>query len=213
MPTGPPVPRDVLSALVSACLAAPARCGSTCVVAVDGRSGAGKSQLATQLVAALRAVTGPVELVRLDDVYPGWDGLSGVVPLLRRWLLQPLAHGRPAGVYRYDWARGTFGAWRPVAGGGVLVVDGVGGAAAVPAGQRSLLVWVQAPDEIRRARAIGRDGESFARQWDRWARQEVEYLRRENPADQADVVVDTTPDITAAARCTENPGPAVGGPR
>jgi uridine kinase len=196
VPTAPPVPDDALSALVRAGLAAPARCGTTRVVAVDGRSGSGKSQLTTALARALAASAGgrpggPVVVVRLDDVYPGWDGLLGAVPLLRRWLLQPLAAGYPAGHHTYDWARGTFGTWRPVTPGGVLLLEGVGSGAAALAPYRGLLVWVQAPDGVRRERAIRRDGETFARHWDRWAAQEEEYLRRDDPRAQADLVVDT----------------------
>ena len=56
-------------AAVVAELAAPPRP----VVLVDGRSGAGKSTLAARLVAAW---PGPVTLVSLDDLFPGWDGLA-----------------------------------------------------------------------------------------------------------------------------------------
>jgi hypothetical protein len=192
VPTGPPIPDEVMSVLVRACLSEPARCGTTRVVAVDGRSGVGKSQLARALVDGLRRRTGPVEVVRLDDVYPGWDGLLAVVPLLRRWLLQPLASGGPAGVYRYDWARGTFGGWCPVAPGGVLVLEGVGSGAVELAGYRSLLIWLEAPEALRRARALTRDGEILARHWDRWAGQEAAYLRRDDPRGHADLVVDTS---------------------
>ncbi|MDT5149916.1 MAG: hypothetical protein QOI01_1649, partial [Mycobacterium sp.] len=54
-------------------------------VLIDGRSGSGKSTLATQLC---REWTDSV-LVRLDDVYPGWDGLAWAVEHIQSSLLQP----------------------------------------------------------------------------------------------------------------------------
>ncbi|MEO8095730.1 MAG: hypothetical protein ABI632_12485, partial [Pseudolysinimonas sp.] len=41
------------------------------VVLIDGRSGAGKTTLARELAPLVGA-----QLVSLDDVYPGWDGLA-----------------------------------------------------------------------------------------------------------------------------------------
>ena len=38
------------------------------ILLIDGRSGSGKSELAT----AIAAATGS-QVVRLDDLYPGWD--------------------------------------------------------------------------------------------------------------------------------------------
>lgn len=202
MPDLSPVPGTDLSGLVRACLQAPARCGGTRVVALDGRSGSGKSVLARALADRLAAaVPVTVQIVGLDDVYPGWDGLLGAVPVLRRWLLEPLATGHPAGHYRYDWARGTYGAWRPVAPGGVLLVEGVGSGAAALAPYRGLLIWVRAPDGVRRARAIGRDGAVLAQRWQRWADQEERYLDRDDPRGHADLIIDTTVIDTAG-----NPG-------
>ena len=75
MPDPSPVPAADLSGLVRACLRASARCGGTQVVAVDGRSGSGKSvlarALADRLAAARLPVPMPVRIVSLDDVYPG----------------------------------------------------------------------------------------------------------------------------------------------
>ena len=45
------------------------------VVVIDGRSGAGKSTLARLLVDTW-PLPGLVQLVALDSIYPGWDGLS-----------------------------------------------------------------------------------------------------------------------------------------
>ena len=48
------------------------------LLAVDGRSGAGKTSLALELAALLRPHL-DVEVFHLDSVYPGWDGLDAAL--------------------------------------------------------------------------------------------------------------------------------------
>src|SRR5674476_488189 len=52
------------------------RCGTTKVVAVDGPSGAGKTDFAAALADRLASP----QLLHMDDLYPGWDGLRQAVP-------------------------------------------------------------------------------------------------------------------------------------
>ena len=51
-------------------------------------------------------------------------------------------------------------------------------------------VWVEAPDAARKARALGRDGETFRPHWERWARQEDVHIQRDGPRSLATHVVD-----------------------
>ena len=163
------------------------RCGTTLVVAVDGRSGTGKTTYAGALAAALDA---PV--LHLDDVYPGWDGLEPAVATLADDVLTPLCEGRPAAYHRWDWTADRPGALQPVSPTPVLVVEGVG-AGALPAGRyAAVLVWLDADDAVRKSRALRRDGEVFAREWDRWAHGEERLLARDRPRERADLVLDTT---------------------
>ena len=60
--------------------------GRVVIVALDGRSGSGKTLLGTAVAASLAC---PV--VHLDALYPGWDGLQGGVDLLTTHVLEPLA--------------------------------------------------------------------------------------------------------------------------
>ena len=174
--------------LAAACRAARAQAGATRVVAIDGRSGSGKTTLALRLAATLPAPDGtPAPVVHLDDLYPGWDGLAAAPDLVRRWLLAPLAEGRPAGYPRHDWAADRTGPWQPVPPAPLLILEGVGSGARCCAPYLSLLVWLDAPTLLRRARALDRDGDPFARQWDRWARQEEDYLTTDDPRARADI--------------------------
>ena len=175
---------DSVAALVPS---AQPRCGATVVVAVDGRSGTGKTTYADALGSRLGA---PV--LHLDDIYPGWDGLAAAVDTVATDVLEPLATGQPAAYRRWDWAQNRPAALQRVAPTPVLVVEGVG-AGALPAGAyAAVLVWLHADDAVRKARALGRDGEVFARAWDRWAVQEEALLARDRTSGRADVVLDTT---------------------
>jgi len=180
-----------LADLARRVMAAPARCGSTRLVCVDGPSGAGKSSLARRLAAAL----GDPPVVRMDDIYPGWDGLAAAVPLLYEQIVAPLAAGHPAAYRRYDWDRGAFAETHALGRPDVLLVEGVAAGARPVAAHATLLLWVEAPRAERLRRGIERDGESYRPHWARWARQEAAHFAAEGTRDRADLRVDGAPDV------------------
>jgi uridine kinase len=161
------------------------RAGGTRVVAVDGRSGAGKTSLAGILRDELAA---PV--VSLEDLYGGWDGLEHGIDLLVSEVLEPLAAGRAARVPRYDWAARDWAEPIALDPPAVLIVEGVGAGARRAAAYESVLVWLEATPAVRKKRALDRDGETFAPHWDRWAAQEDAMLAREHTPDRADILID-----------------------
>ena len=167
--------------------AAPPRAGATRVVLVDGRSGAGKTRLAAELAAGLEA---PV--VELEFLYPGWDGLEAGVTLLVDEVLAPLAAGERVLVPRWDWRRRRYVEPWELPPSPLVVIEGVGAGARASAAYGSLLVWVDAASEVRRKRALARDGTLYVGQWERWAAQEEAHLARERTPERADLVVDTT---------------------
>jgi uridine kinase len=161
------------------------RAGTTRVVAIDGRGGSGKSTLAERLVNILGA---PV--VRMDDLYPGWDGLAAAAPLLHRRILTPLAHGQPARYQRYDWSLDAYRDWVDVPPADVIVVEGCGSGSRIVAPLLTMLLWVEAPREVRFARGIERDGEQYRPLWERWARQEDAVFAAERTRERADYRID-----------------------
>ena len=163
------------------------KAGRTCVVAIDGRSGSGKTSLAAGLGAELGA---PV--VTLEDLYGGWDGLERGVDLLVSEVLEPLNAGRAARVPRYDWVAAAWGSPWVLEPPGVLIVEGVGAGARRAAAYESVLVWMEVPASVRKKRALDRDGETFAPHWDTWAAQEDAMLARERTRDRADLVIDAS---------------------
>lgn len=173
------------------------RAGETRVVAVDGRSGAGKTTLARRLTDQLGAT-----LVQLEDLYDGWDGLEAGIALAAADVLAPLPAGRAGAYRRYDWHAGRYAEQHPVPAGGTVVLEGVGAAAAAIAPFAAATVWVDAPLAVRQRRALGRseDGDAYLGHWNCWARQEQVYLDRDRPDERADVVIDGAASDVGADR-------------
>lgn len=144
---------------------------------IDGRSGSGKSELATALAEHLGW-----QLLRLDDVYPGWDGLDAA----SRALPQILTTGRWR---RWDWVEGAPGAWGELDADGPLIVEGVGALSRASRPLAAAAIWVELDADTRKRRALKRDGAVYAPHWERWAAQEEAFIAREHPQRLADLVV------------------------
>jgi uridine kinase len=152
--------------------------GDPPIVLIDGRSGSGKTGLATALADVLGA-----PLLRLDDVYPGWDGLedaSGQVPVI-------LETGRWR---RWDWAAGRLAEWNTLDRGRPLIVEGSGALTRASRDRATFGIWVELDASTRKTRALARDGAMYEPRWDAWAAQEQRHFERERPDLLADVVVD-----------------------
>jgi uridine kinase len=177
---------DAVRDVVALARGGAAKCGRTRVVAVDGRSGAGKTVFASLLRAELAA---PV--VAIEQLYGGWDGLENGIDRLVADVFRPLAAGRAAYVPRYDWVSREWDEPVPLAAPGFLIVEGVGAGARRAAAYASVLVWLDAAAGLRKRRALARDGETFAPFWDMWAAQEEALLARERTPERADIVIRT----------------------
>ena len=176
---------DAVGVIRAAVRAGKARAGRTRVVAIDGRSGAGKTLLASQVRTRLGA---PV--VSLEDLYGGWDGLEHGIDLLVSEVLMPVSDERAARVPRYDWLTREWAEPVLLEPPDVLIVEGAGAGARRAAAFESLLVWSEVAPSVRKKRALDRDGETFAPYWDVWAAQEDAMLARERTPERADVVMD-----------------------
>lgn len=163
--------------------ARPATLGAGRLVSIDGPAGAGK----TTLAAALDRLR-PCTVVHLDDLYAGWDGLATVDASLAT-LLGPLARGETGHHRRWDWHTDGWAEDVAVAPSPLLVLEGVGAAAPAAAAYATVVVWVEAPYELRRRRALARDGDDFAPHWDAWAAAETEHFSRHRTRERADLVV------------------------
>lgn len=150
------------------------------VVLVDGRSGAGKTSLVRALVAEW-PLRGPVQVLALDSLYPGWDGLDEGVRLARELVLAPHARGLVGVWQRWDWERSEFAEAHAVDPSLPLIVEGAGILDSRTARLADVRVWLDSPAPSRRARALARDGETYRPHWERWAAQEDGHLARDAP--------------------------------
>ena len=180
---------DALTTAVGAVLSRVAAVGaSNPVVVIDGRSGAGKSSLARRLVSAWTG-SGRVQLIALDDVYPGWDGLADGAEYARQSILLPHAKGTVGVWQRWNWETGERAEAHAVDPSLPLVVEGSGVLTPAAATLADVSVWVDAPDGSRKDRALRRDGDTYRPHWERWAAQENAHLAADGPQALASLVV------------------------
>jgi para-aminobenzoate synthetase len=168
------------------------------IIAVDGRSGAGKTTLAVELAARLRAHH-KVSLFHLEDIYPGWNGLLAGIDRYVATVLEPLSRGEAATWTSWDWENHYDGGSRVTLPAEIVIVEGVGAAAAAARPLLSAVIWADSPDDIRRTRALDRDGGTYEPYWDQWAAQEDEWLLGDDVPQHADVHVLNRADGSAPA--------------
>ena len=161
--------------------------GDTRLVSIDGPAGAGKTTLAD----TIQELDPGARLVHMDELYDGWTGLDTVARQLST-LVRPLVAGKPGFYRRYDWHRGEFAETVDVEPPPLLVLEGVGSGRVELDALITVLVWVSAPQPLRRERGLARDGEELAPQWDGWMKQEDAHFAAQRTQERADVLVDGT---------------------
>jgi energy-coupling factor transporter ATP-binding protein EcfA2 len=154
------------------------------VVLIDGRSGSGKTSLARTLVGRW-PLRGRVQLVALDSLYPGWDGLADGVEAARELILRPHARGLIGVWERWDWEASAPAEAHAVDPSLPLIVEGSGLLTAATARLGDVRVWLESPPQSRMRRALQRDGETYRPHWARWAEQEERHLARDEPTRRA----------------------------
>ena len=186
--TGQPSP----AAILRLALEHPPTLATGRLVCVDGPAGSGKTTLAAALAAGLdRLGQGPATVVHMDDLYPGWDGLDRIDPIVLD-LLRPLSQGGPGRYRRYDWVAAAYAEEHVVEPGPLLVLEGVGSGGSAWADLVTSLVWVEAPAALRLERGLDRDGPAVREEWVRWMADESALFDRERTRERSDLRVDGT---------------------
>ena len=171
------------------------RLGRVRVAVIDGPSGAGKTTFAVRLASAIQAI-GSVVVVPTDAFLEGWAAPESVWPLLRRWVTDPLASGTPGAYRPYDWAVGRrSGEWIPVPVADVVVIEGVTAGCEAFRPHVVRTVFVGAPDGVRTARTLSRDGSGIAVPLRAWQAAESAYFDREHTSSRADLMVDGAAEV------------------
>lgn len=176
--------------VLEATLARPPALSSARLVCIDGPAGSGKTTLADRVAGLARARGLSTSVVHFDDLYDGWGGLPAVGELVRAAVLEPLASGRPGSYRRYDWHREEYAETRPVDPADLVILEGVGSGHPSSDPWRALLVWVDAPVELRLRRGLERDGAQLEPQWRVWLESEAAVHARDRTRERADLVVD-----------------------
>ncbi|XAS63909.1 aminodeoxychorismate synthase component I [Micrococcaceae bacterium Sec5.8] len=168
------------------------------IIAVDGRSGAGKTTLTIELAARLREHH-KVSLFHLEDIYPGWNGLAAGIERYVSTVLAPLHRGETAEWVSWDWTAHYDGDARTTPPAEIVLVEGVGAAAEAALPFLAAVIWADCPDQDRRSRALARDGGRYEPFWDEWAAQEQVWLAQDDVPGRADVRVLNRADGAAPA--------------
>ena len=190
-------PSDVAEVVLRLAEGRPPTLGAGRLVCLDGPGGSGKSSLAE----ALGRLAASSRIVHMDDLYDGWTGLSHVTDQLATLLL-PLARGEHGSYRRYDWHARAFAETVTVEPTPLLVLEGVGSASSAYAHLATVVVWVDAPRDLRLRRGLERDGPELRDQWLRWMAEEDRLFAQERTAGRADVVVDGTGSTPPVVRGT-----------
>ena len=157
-------------------------------IGVDGFGGSGKTTFAARVAAAVaRAV-----VVHIDDFAAPWIA-EWDVARFRTQLVSPLLEGRSARYQRFDWPTETLAEWHEVEPGQVIICEGVSSTRPETGVPWDLTVWLEAPREVRLARALERDGPELMPRWlDDWMPSEDAWAARAHPFDWIDLIVPGT---------------------
>lgn len=163
------------------------------IVAIDGRSGGGKSTLATRLQRYIVNST----IVHTDDVawhhsYFGWSDLfiDGV--------LRPFRANRTVDYRPPAWnSRDRQGSITVRSGCEVVIVEGVGASRLEVWPWLTASIWIQSDMDEAERRGLARDGDTAEakRFWREWMREENAFLEQQQPWLRAAAIVNGTPNI------------------
>lgn len=156
------------------------------VVVIDGGSGAGKTTLSTQLARRLREIWPDLQLVSLDDIYPGWHGLAAA----SNAVVDDVLRAADPGYRRWNWVAGEPSGWVNLDAAAPLIIEGCGALSLESAPLASTSIWINMPAESRKSRALARDGDGFRPYWDVWAAQEAAHWAANEPWNLADHVIE-----------------------
>jgi uridine kinase len=205
-----PTPAQIAGPLVDVLTARHRSLRRSVFVALDGRSGAGKSTIAAVLAEACRSRGITVEVIGGDDFYAGgsaasWNAWSPaekadhVIDWTRQHrVLDDLRLRGTAIWYPFDW---DSPAWdsdhvplqstpSSVTAADIVILEGAYSARPELHGVLDLLILLDTPPWQRRRQLIEREGEHFRTDWDaRWSTAEDHYFAVTMPPDRFDHVL------------------------
>jgi len=161
------------------------------IVAVDGRSGAGKTTLVERLLARVP----DSDVVHTDDV--AWHlSFFDWADELRDGVLEPLLQGEAVHYRPPGWvARKRPGAIALPAARSVVWVEGSGSSRRALSDLIDASIWVQCDNLEARRRLLARDGHEEGDLHREWEEQEIPFLLEDRPWARATAIVAGRPAI------------------
>ncbi|MFC0623653.1 uridine kinase family protein [Kribbella deserti] len=170
-----------------------ASAGAPWIVAVDGRSGGGKSTLARRLAEAVPDLA----IVHVDDV--AWQApMFDWAGLLADGVLEPLRRGEAVSYRPPAWeVHDRPGVIAVPSGRKLVIVEGVGAGRRELTGLVDRLIWVQSDYAEAERRGLARDiasevngdAQATIEFWHSWMAAEIPFLQADRPWDRAHIIV------------------------
>jgi hypothetical protein len=167
--------------------------GRPWVLAVDGRSGSGKTSLADRIQGVVKASA----VVHTDDI--AWSqAMFDWADLLAGGVLEPIRRGEPVSYQPPAWSeRQRAGAIEVPQGRELVIIEGAGSARRELMHLIDAVVWVQSDMAEAERRGIERDGgdQAAISFWHLWMAEELPFMADQRPWIRADVIVAGTPRL------------------
>jgi uridine kinase len=169
--------------------------GGCALVAIDGRSLAGKTQLAADLLPHLGPTAG---ILAVDSYFEPLNDPKTTPMADRLWRLRlddlkaalaALKAGKPVRHRPYDWDRDQFHP-ETVIRPGIILVEGLGALRHELRPFYDFVIWIEGRHSTRVERIVARDGTRYLDLWvGQWLPLEEAYIATEKPWQAADIYV------------------------
>lgn len=180
--------------LLEKLLATKPKVGEVTFIAVDGHGGSGKSTLAKLLSEKLDA-----EIIHTDD-FATWNDSLNWYPKVIKEVFEPIANGTKRLSYQpTSWWENHQP--KPVVNqhvSDIMILEGVSSSRREFQDYISFSIFVDTPKDICLQRGLERDSgtgkskEEMMEIWEKWFEQENEYMQRDKPRANANLVIDGT---------------------
>lgn len=139
-------------------------------ICIDGPAGSGKTTLAEDISLDLPSV----EVVHMDDLYEGWhNALSPqLYERVRTQIVAPFLQGRAMRYQKWDWLASAWGKAIDIPVPAILVLEGVGAAAAPLRALADITIFLEIDQSIGAQRVLARDGAEVSVYLSDWLEQQ-----------------------------------------
>jgi hypothetical protein len=161
------------------------------VVAIDGRSGGGKTSLARRVSGAVRGAA----VIHTDDV-AWWHSMFDWHQEMRTGVLEPLHRGEDVHYRPPGWeSKGRPGSIAASGDARLVIVEGVGAGRLELSDLVDAVIWIQTDLQTSERRDVARvaAGETSAELVRRWMQEELPFVEDQRPWERSLVTVSGTP--------------------